>query len=250
MPPGRDEERSQPDAHGPTRRWTACIVAGIRMYREGLEQELGRSGFIQVVGTARDWPSCLALVRLRQPDAVVLDLAVVDGLGPVADLLVAAPGVHVIALAVTCAEDAVQCAEAGMAGYMTCDDSLDELARRIDSVCRGEMPCTPEVASHLFRRVADLARHSRPAPVVARLTRREHEIVALIDDGLSNKEIARHLSIELTTVKNHVHNILDKVEARRRGEIAPRLRAAATAGRIEGSGSSPGAGARRSGTAA
>lgn len=207
------------------------------MYRDGLADELGRDRAIEVVATAHDWPSCIEAVRSTGPNAVVLDLALLDRLDQVSELLDASPGVQIIGLAVATVEDVLACAEVGIAGYVTCDDTLDELAGRIESVCRGEMPCTPEVASRLLGRVADLARRSRPAPAGASLTRREREIVALIDEGLSNKEIARRLQIELPTVKNHVHNILDKLGARRRGEVGPRLRAGAS---TQGSGSSAG----------
>jgi DNA-binding NarL/FixJ family response regulator len=206
------------------------------MYRDGLAEALGRERTIEVVATASDWPSCIEAVRATKPDAIVLDLALPDRLDRVVELLEVVPGVHVIGLAVATVEDVLACAEAGMSGYVTCDDSLDELARRIESVCRGEMPCTPAVAARLLGRVADLARHARPMATAAGLTRRERQVVSLIEVGLSNKEIACRLQIGLPTVKNHVHNILEKVGAQRRGELGPRLREIPS---IQGSGSLP-----------
>ena len=200
-----------------------CVAARVRMYREGLAHELGRGNRIEVVATAADWRSCVAVTRLSAPDAVVLDLDVPERLDHVGELLAAAPGVQVIGLAVSSVEDVLECAEAGIAGYVTCEDSLDDLADRIESVCRGAMPCSPEVASRLLGRVGELAHRTQPPPAPERLTRREREVVALIGEGLSNKEIARRLQIELATVKNHVHNILEKLGARRRGEIGVRL---------------------------
>jgi DNA-binding NarL/FixJ family response regulator len=232
--------------HGAVTR--VCVVARVRMYRDGLAHELGRGGQIEVVATAADWRSCVACARRHAPDAVVLDLEVPAHLDLVTELLEAAPGVQVIGLAVSSVEDILRCAEAGIAGYMTCEDSLDELADRIESVCRGEMPCSPEVASRLLERVAELAHRAQPPPVAERLTRREREVVELIGDGLSNKEIAKRLQIELATVKNHVHNILEKLGARRRGEIGNRLRRwPAAPGTIGGSRSSASVAARRSG---
>jgi DNA-binding NarL/FixJ family response regulator len=219
------------------------------MYREGLARELGRGNRIEVVATAADWRSCVAVTRRSTPDAVVLDLDVPESLDHVGELLAAAPGVEVIGLAVSSVEDILECAEAGIAGYVTCEDSLDELADRIESVCRGEMPCSPEVASRLLGRVGELAHRTQPLPVPERLTRREREVVALIGEGLSNKEIGRRLQIELATVKNHVHNILEKLGARRRGEIGMRLsRWPAAAGSTRGSRSSAPVGATRSGS--
>ena len=92
---------------------------------------------------------------------------------------------------------------------------------------RGEAACSPRVAAALLRRVADRgARARRLDGEFAPLTSRERQIVALIDEGLSNKEIAARLCIELSTVKNHVHNLLEKLGARGRGEAAARVRMA------------------------
>jgi DNA-binding NarL/FixJ family response regulator len=80
------------------------------------------------------------------------------------------------------------------------------------------------MTASLLRRVALLAQDSRDGLDTPALTRRQREIVALIDEGLSNKEIARRLSIELPTVKNHVHNILEKLQVSRRGAAAAVVR--------------------------
>ena len=90
----------------------------------------------------------------------------------------------------------------------------------VESVARGEMLCSPRLAATLLHRVATLAqeRHS-PGPLDS-LTVRERQIVDLLGDGLSNKEIARGLQIEVTTVKNHVHHILEKLQVARRADAA------------------------------
>jgi DNA-binding NarL/FixJ family response regulator len=92
---------------------------------------------------------------------------------------------------------------------------------------KGEAVCPPRIAAGLFRRVAALSSASSDQASLqseARLTAREAEVLALIDDGLSNKQISRRLYIEVPTVKNHVHSILDKLGARSRGEAAARVR--------------------------
>jgi two-component system, NarL family, nitrate/nitrite response regulator NarL len=84
--------------------------------------------------------------------------------------------------------------------------------------------CSPQIAASLIRRVRTLS-CERPAPSdVPPLTARQWEILDLIDEGLSNKEIAGRLCIEVPTVKNHIHNILDKLQVRRRSEAAARVR--------------------------
>jgi DNA-binding NarL/FixJ family response regulator len=99
---------------------------------------------------------------------------------------------------------------------VTRENTLDDLVTVVRSVARGEMPCTPRAAAVLLDRVGALAADRRIADV--RLTGREREIVALMERGLSNKEIGRTLCIQLATVKNHVHNILYKMQADNRND--------------------------------
>jgi len=116
-------------------------------------------------------------------------------------------------------EDILACIEQdGAAGYLLTSASLHDLLVSINAVMKGETLCSPRVASLAFDRMSTLARqvdHVHPLNG-GKLTRREAEIVRLIDEGLSNKEIAARLHIEVSTVKNHVHNILDKLHLRNR----------------------------------
>lgn len=200
------------------------VVAEVRLYREGLAAVLGGEDHIEVVGAAPTTPPDAGVLR---PDVVLVDVAGADDLGAVRDLRTAVPAAQVIALAVPDREGAVvACAEAGVSGYVTRDQSVEDVVAAVEAVARGEMICSPRMAAMLVRRVAALAEH--PAPTAApppRLTARELEIVALIDQGLSNKQIARRLSIEVATVKNHVHNVLKKLHVDRRQEAAARVRA-------------------------
>jgi len=102
---------------------------------------------------------------------------------------------------------------------------MDDLVNTIHSVARGELLCSPRIAATLFRALH--AQGSRPDGdrLALTLTAREREIAPLIDRGLSNKEIAAQLRIEVATVKNHVHNLLEKLQVASRGEAAARLRA-------------------------
>jgi DNA-binding NarL/FixJ family response regulator len=94
------------------------------------------------------------------------------------------------------------------------------LVATLESATRGEALFSPRMAASLLRRVAALAA-TQPSPSAqVRLTPRERDIMRLLDEGLSNKEIAQRLGIEVATVKNHVHNILEKLQVHRRGEAA------------------------------
>ena len=201
------------------------IVDDTRLYREGLAQLLGRNDRLSVVGVAGERDDALACVRELDPDIVLLHMGMPDSFEILRAMVATAPRTKVVGLRVAETEDEIlACAESGIAGYLPRDGSLDDLLSTVDSVARGEVLCSPRVAATLLRRVATLAVERRPRAVAANLTPREREIVGLIDEGLSNKEIALRLSIEVHTVKNHVHNILEKLKVHRRGEAAARLR--------------------------
>ncbi len=117
--------------------------------------------------------------------------------------------------------------EAGAVGYVCRDDSTGELVKTMRAVHRGHAIVSPEVAAALIARTAELAEwaaqsgEARLAPTVrSSLTEREREVLALVAQGFNNQEIARHLTIELGTVKNHVHNILKKLDVSTREEAA------------------------------
>jgi DNA-binding NarL/FixJ family response regulator len=166
-------------------------------------------------------------VRDAGPDLALLDMAMPDSIPAATALARAAPGMPIIALAVPDSEShVIACAEAGIVAYVAREATLPDLVRAIEGAARGEAHCSPRVAGSLLRRIGALSRERVADDAdCARLTARELEIVALIDRGLSNKEIARALFIELPTVKNHVHHILEKLGVRRRSEAAARVRA-------------------------
>jgi DNA-binding NarL/FixJ family response regulator len=103
---------------------------------------------------------------------------------------------------------------------------MADLRATLAGVMRGETICPPSVVAALVRHIADRAGEGRDPVEDGHLTSREREVLVLIEQGLTNKEIARRLGIEERTVKNHVHHVLDKLRVRHRGEAAARLRAA------------------------
>ena len=200
------------------------VVADVCLYREGLADVLDRHDALHVVGVAASVDEAIALARQQPSHVAVIDLRAA-GPAAVRDLRVAVPGLHVVALSVIEEpEEVVAWAEAGISAYVSRDGSIDDVVAAVTAVVRGELPCTDRIAAALMRRVATLAAQSGDSLPAARLTRREREIVALIDEGLANKEIASRLQIQLPTVKNHVHNVLEKLGVHRRSEAAHRLR--------------------------
>jgi DNA-binding NarL/FixJ family response regulator len=135
-------------------------------------------------------------------------------------------GARVVVLGVRDTEaEVVACAEAGSAGYLLRSDSLASLCTLIRAVARGETICSPKTTAVLLRRVAAMAAERRSQTSLALLTAREAEILELVEQGLANREIAQRLSIQVRTVKNHVHSILGKLGVERRGQAAAKARA-------------------------
>jgi len=197
------------------------VAASVRLYREGVAAILGRHERIELVGTASSRDETVEKIRVLAPDVVVVDTAMPGSLEAVRTIVAAAPDTRVVAIAVPESErEVIARAEAGVAGYVTRDASIQELVQVVESAARDEAICSPRIAASLLRRVAALAAEQAPALAVRRLTSREREVVRLIDEGLSNKQIAGRLCIEPATVKNHVHNILEKLHVRRRSEVA------------------------------
>jgi len=193
------------------------VASGVRIYRDSLAELLGADERLDVVARVSGWDRCLDALATFAPDVVLLDLRLAPrGL----DLRSLGP-VKVVALAVDGAEGVVECGEVGAAGYVTVDDSVARAVERILSAHRGEVDAAPDVAARLLARLSEL--HTS-LPRVQTLTRREREIADLVGAGLSNKEIASRLHIEVATVKNHVHSVIVKSGADDRRSAAERLR--------------------------
>ncbi|MBV9881173.1 MAG: response regulator transcription factor [Gemmatirosa sp.] len=211
---------SERDALARTR---VLVIADVRLYRDGLADGLASHDRLAVLGAVRSGDEAMALLAATQPDVVVLDMAARDSLALVRAVRDTVPNAKTIAFAVEEVEhEILACVEAGVAGYVPCDGSLADVVAAIDSAMRDELVCSPRVAATLLRRATAVA----AAPAASGLlTVREREIAGCIDRGFSNKEIARYLHIEVATVKNHVHSILDKLQVTTRAQAAAQLRA-------------------------
>ncbi|HWT25515.1 MAG TPA: response regulator transcription factor [Solirubrobacteraceae bacterium] len=199
------------------------IVAPTRLYRDGVAQVLAKSAALLIAATAPDAELGVQALPAAAPDVILVDVALA---GSLPALVAAAGDAKVIAFGVARDEEQViACAEAGVDGYVECDATLADLENVLRGAVRDEAVCAPWMTGALLRRVRALARHRDGVPQAAeRLTVREREVMALVDAGLSNKQIAQHLSIELPTVKNHVHNVLEKLEVSGRLQAAARVR--------------------------
>jgi DNA-binding NarL/FixJ family response regulator len=201
------------------------VVDDVCLYREGLASLLARQDGILKVLTAVDICTATEVLAAELPDLVLVNVALLGGGELLGSASAASPPFRTIAIGVTESEaEVVACAEAGVHGYLLRSEPLEHLLRLMRAVAAGETLCSPRVTALLMRRVATLASERRPAPRTPALTHREDQVLALLDMGLSNQEIGDRLGIGVRTVKNHVHHILEKSGARRRGEAVAEYR--------------------------
>lgn len=191
--------------------------------RDGLRLLLSASGEIDVLAAAADGTAAVEAVLAHRPDVALLDLRMpgLDGAQVTATLAQQAPGVRVLILTTFADDDAVLPAlRAGASGYLTKDATGETLVAAIRDVAAGRTVLDPDVQ----RRLVELLREkptpavptSAPAPAPAEpdagLTRREVEVVRLVAEGLTNKQIARRLVLSEATVKTHLNNVLTKLD--------------------------------------
>jgi len=196
------------------------IVDDNRLLREGLVSMLAEQENFVVVGAAASGLQALEKIKELGPEVALIDIGMPDkdGIEVTQTLHQDVPEVKVIILGMPDLTDEIMaCIEAGAVGYVLKEASFDSLVETIRSAKRGESFCSPRMAASLFSRVAELAGERVPRSAI-KLTPREVEIINQIAEGLSNKEIAQRMSIEAQTVKNHIHNILDKLQLHNRLE--------------------------------
>lgn len=197
------------------------VVTEIRLYRDGVADCLRRVGGIAAT-TAATGSSAVLAVRRGSCDVVLLDMAIADATDLVRALLAVRPGLKIVALGVP--EDSmavVASAEAGVCGYVSRDASLEDVGNALKATLRGEAPVPGRVAAGLLQHIAFRARSREPAASGPQLTPREREVLCLLQTGMTNRQIARTLDLQLSTVKNHVHSVLAKSGATARTDVPP-----------------------------
>jgi DNA-binding NarL/FixJ family response regulator len=192
-----------------------------QLMREGTAALLGADERIEVVGLARDGREAISLAERRKPDVVLLDLNMpeVGGLEACARLRTEGDA-EVLVLTVSDEEpDLYAALRVGAAGYLTKDMPPSELIEAVLAVARGEPRIAPAMAS---RMLVDLGRapSAEPSDPLDVLSGRERDVLALLAEGLRNREIAERLVIGEATVKTHVRHVLEKLRFRNRAEAA------------------------------
>jgi DNA-binding NarL/FixJ family response regulator len=198
------------------------------LFRDGLRALLKAAPDMELVGEAATGDEAVALAETLQPDVVLMDLKMpgLTGIEATRHILQASP--HIGVLVVTMFEDDASvfaAMRAGARGYVLKGAMYDEMLRAIRAVGSGEAIFSPSVAVRLIDYFADL-RPSPTPPAFPELTPREREILTLLAQGCTNERIAARLVLSPKTVRNHVTNILDKLQVADRVQAIIRAREA------------------------
>ncbi|CAO5242882.1 response regulator [Frankia sp. AgKG'84/4] len=220
-----DEQRSEealptPSEANPIR---VLIVDDHALFRRGLEMVLGQEVDIEVVGEAADGSEAVTMAKETAPDIVLMDVRMPrrGGIDATSAIKESVPSAKIVMLTISDEEaDLYDAIKAGAMGYLLKEISIDEVAADIRAVYGGQSLISPSMASKLLSEFAAMIKNKddRPQLPTPRLTDREMEVLRLVAKGMNNRDIAKQLYISENTVKNHIRNILEKLQLHSRME--------------------------------
>jgi DNA-binding NarL/FixJ family response regulator len=213
-----DVEQRPKGNTGPIR---VAVVDDQELFRRGLTMLLTVEDDIEVVGEAGDGVAATELAATTAPDVILMDVRMPKRSGIEACVAIkeVAPTARIIMLTVSDEEaDLYDAVKNGASGYLLKDSSIDEVAQAVRVVADGQSLISPSMAIKLLDEFKQMSRSDRQQVATPRLTDRELEVLKLVAQGLNNREIAKRLFISENTVKNHVRNILEKLQLHSRME--------------------------------
>lgn len=206
------------------------VVNEIRLMGNVIVAALEDEPDIHVVACVATYDEAIKIVHEREVDVALVSTRLPDngGLRLTSAISDIAPNTKVLALGLTEEKKRVlRYVEAGASGYILKDDSLEDLIEIVRATQEGKVFVSPQIAAAMVERLSDLAQMfagvENNLNDTTTLTSREMEVLELISKGYTNQQIAQNLVIEVGTVKNHVHNILEKLNVSSRGEAAAYL---------------------------
>jgi DNA-binding NarL/FixJ family response regulator len=203
----------------------ALIVDDHALFRRGLEMVLAAEDDIELVGEASDGAEAVQKAGESLPDVVLMDIRMPrsSGIEACRAMKEVAPSSKIVMLTISDEEgDLFEAIRAGASGYLLKDIPLDEVADVVRAVHGGQSLINPSMAAKLLTEFATLAKRDAEEPVervpAPKLTDREMQVLKLVARGMNNRDIAKELFISENTVKNHVRNILEKLQIHSRME--------------------------------
>jgi DNA-binding NarL/FixJ family response regulator len=199
------------------------VVDDHALFRRGLQMVLGAESDVEVVGEASDGAEALKVASETLPDIVLMDVRMPrrGGIDATTAIKDAVPSAKIIMLTISDEEaDLYDAIKAGAMGYLLKEISIEEVATAVRAVYNGQSLISPSMASKLLNEFATMVRKDdeRQQVPTPRLTDREMEVLKLVAKGLNNRDIAKKLFISENTVKNHIRNILEKLQLHSRME--------------------------------
>lgn len=195
------------------------------LFRRGLRAVLELEGDLQIVGEAADGREAVTLAETMLPDIALMDVRMpkCTGIEACRAIKERSPSVRIVMLTISDEEsDLFEAVRAGANGYVLKDVPGERIAEGLRAVHLGDSLISPSMASKLLAEFASMGRGTPDVPAghVPKLTERETEVLGLVSRGLNNRDIGRELYISENTVKNHVRNILEKLQLHTRMEAA------------------------------
>lgn len=200
------------------------LVTPVRLLGDGLSACFrGRCNML-LRSVVNDLAALRVVLAHLPPDLVLVDVTQGVDLYDVRTIAADWPNIPLVALGlVEQRQQVIRCGRAGFTGYVAREASADELCSALEDVIAGKLACPAEISSGLLRALFHAEDPGAPA-IEDALTRREGEVLTLIGQGMSNKEIARELELSIATVKHHVHHVLEKLKLQRRSQAMRRVR--------------------------
>jgi DNA-binding NarL/FixJ family response regulator len=207
-------------SHGAAVQISVFIISNVRLHREGLVALLRECPSIKVLG-ADSVQETQNVLRTTATDVALIDAPSPGDSDLIGALRKICARVRILAVGIReNASEVLACAAAGIDGYVPMDAALGDMVTAIEGVVRGELTCSPKVAASLYHWIG-FSRAAAASP----LTTRELQVAELMNRGCPTKEIAWRLGVQPSTAKNHVRNILHKLQVHRRGQAVAKLRA-------------------------
>jgi two-component system nitrate/nitrite response regulator NarL len=201
------------------------VVTPIRLFGEGLAACFLQHTEISLQAIVCDLSNLRQSLATVKVDVVLIDVTQGVDLEEVRAIVSERAGIAFVALGLEeQRQNVIRCGRAGFSGYVARNASIGELCQALSDAVAGRLACSAEISGGLLRALFRANSHPDPTSLQKPLTRREGEVLQLIGRGLSNKEIARDLSLSLATVKHHVHHVLEKLRLPRRAQAMRRVR--------------------------